>query len=57
MSEERVYWVGTMRGEQPRCKACDGMLTRGPQGGFVESECPGCHTHLREDASGRVESR
>ena len=44
---ELVYWVNTMRGEQPRCRKCDGPLTRGPQGGFVESECPHCHMELR----------
>lgn len=42
-----VYWVPTMRGEQPRCRKCDASLTRGPKGGFIESECPSCHVELR----------
>lgn len=52
---EAVYWINTMRGEQPRCRKCDGMLTRGPKGGFVESECPTCHMELRHVPA--VESR
>lgn len=46
-STQLVYWVNTMRGEQPRCRKCDGMLTRAPKGGFLESECPNCHMELR----------
>jgi predicted RNA-binding Zn-ribbon protein involved in translation (DUF1610 family) len=56
---ERVIWVNTMRGEQPRCGSCGASLTRGPKGGFVESECPECHIELREasDALHGVETR
>lgn len=42
------YWITTMRGEQPRCRKCDGPLTRGPQGGVTESLCPACGAELRE---------
>jgi uncharacterized protein with PIN domain len=54
---EAVYWIGTMRGEQPRCRKCDGMLTRGPRGGFIESECPNCHMELRSGSAPAVERR
>ena len=39
---ESVYWVHTMRGWQPRCRACDGSLTRGPQGGCSDTKCRAC---------------
>lgn len=55
-NDSTVYWVNTMRGEQPRCKKCDGILTRGPQGGVIESECPKCHMELRHGLP-PVESR
>lgn len=55
---EAYYWVSTMRGEQPRCRRCDGPLTRGPKGGVVDAECPQCHMNLRDGVTNApVESR
>lgn len=52
-----IYWVETMRGEQPRCRKCDSSLTRGPRGGVIESECPNCHMELRNGTPPAVETR
>lgn len=51
------YWVGTMRGEQPRCRNCDGPLTRGPKGGVTDSICPQCGAELRANATPSMERR
>lgn len=54
---DAVYWVVTMRGEQPRCRECDGMLTRGPKGGVVDSACPTCGAEIRSGNASAMESR
>ena len=45
-----IYWLATLRGNQPRCKGCNAMLTP-VRNTVVEAECPNCKANLRDNVS------